>query len=428
MLKRWMSLLGLVCLAVLLTVLPVLWATAEPSQGFVQPASSIPSKYDWTKTTPWRGTHFSEGLAAVCYDNDRRCGYMNKAGELVIMTEFTFADSFHDGMAGVSMKASRISQYRPNRNYPKYGFIDKSGKMVIPRKFDLFGNFSEGLAAVKIQDRWGYINKQGKLVIRPRFYDASEFHGGVASVHINGGRDAIINTKGRIIRIFRSRQELPNLGTLVKREPPHFSEGLIPAFDNRRGFGYMNSKGRLVVPYQFSSADSFVEGLAAVSKRVSLSDNTSELTFAGYIDKNGKVVISLNVEELKSNGMMNQPFDFSEGLALVRGKSECKYIDRVGRTTITITNTLDCESFSNGLALIAPDVSASIQSNESKDGAYYIDKSGRTIFALNFRDVSSFFQEGLAYAILTTQPHSRQNDVYLDTQGKVAFRSPFRND
>jgi hypothetical protein len=100
----------------------------------------------------------------------------------------------------------------------------------------------------------------------------------------------------------------------------------------------------------------------------------------------------------------------------------------VGETTIKIANTINCESFHNSLARIYPDVSASVPSQESKDGAYYIDKSGRTIFALNSRDVSSFFQEGLASAILITEPHSRQDDVYLDTQGKVAFRSPFRGD
>ncbi|MFH5163641.1 WG repeat-containing protein [Campylobacter coli] len=53
----------------------------------------------------------------------------------------------------------------------KYGFIDKSGKIVIEPKFDGVGNFSEGLAKVKLNGKYGFIDKSGKIVIEPKFDD-----------------------------------------------------------------------------------------------------------------------------------------------------------------------------------------------------------------------------------------------------------------
>ncbi|APA52029.1 hypothetical protein BLD35_02145 [Campylobacter coli] len=51
----------------------------------------------------------------------------------------------------------------------KYGFMDKNGKIVIEPKFDGVGNFSEGLAAVGLNGKWGFIDKNGEFAIKPKF-------------------------------------------------------------------------------------------------------------------------------------------------------------------------------------------------------------------------------------------------------------------
>jgi hypothetical protein len=49
----------------------------------------------------------------------------------------------------------------------KWGFIDKVGNIVVKPKFDYISSFSEGLAKVDISNRYGYIDKTGKYVWEP---------------------------------------------------------------------------------------------------------------------------------------------------------------------------------------------------------------------------------------------------------------------
>lgn len=46
----------------------------------------------------------------------------------------------------------------------KHGFIDKTGKIVIAAQFDEAGDFSGGIAAVAIDQKLGYIDKTGKYI------------------------------------------------------------------------------------------------------------------------------------------------------------------------------------------------------------------------------------------------------------------------
>ena len=75
-----------------------------------------------------------------------------------------------------------------------------------------------------------------------------------------------------------------------------FSEGLA-AVQKDGKWGYIDTKGRLVIDYQFDSAAYFSEGLAFVEKNNK-----------GYIDTNGKMVINLE----KTTG-----YAFTNGVAYV---------------------------------------------------------------------------------------------------------------
>jgi hypothetical protein len=49
-------------------------------------------------------------------------------------------------------------------NDKKFGFMDKSGKIVIPIQFKEAGCFCDGRAAVEVKGKWGFIDTSGKLV------------------------------------------------------------------------------------------------------------------------------------------------------------------------------------------------------------------------------------------------------------------------
>ena len=81
---------------------------------------------------------FSEGLAP--YREDRRKGFINKKGEVVIPAQFSEVYSFIDGHAVV-------------RDFDhKYGMIDKNGNIVVPLEYKGCRNNTKGYAIVVLQD------------------------------------------------------------------------------------------------------------------------------------------------------------------------------------------------------------------------------------------------------------------------------------
>ena len=76
-----------------------------------------------------------------------------------------------------------------------------------------------------------------------------------------------------------------------------FSQGLA-AVQRDGKWGYIDTKGRLVIDYQFDSAEKFSEGLAFVVQNKK----------RGYIDSSGKMVINLD----KATG-----YPFTNGIAYV---------------------------------------------------------------------------------------------------------------
>jgi len=44
----------------------------------------------------------------------------------------------------------------------KWGYINKVGTMVVPARYEEAHRYSEGLAAVKVEHKWGFIDQTGK--------------------------------------------------------------------------------------------------------------------------------------------------------------------------------------------------------------------------------------------------------------------------
>ncbi len=127
---------------------------------------------------------------------DKKWGYVDKSGEVIIEPQFTFTRSFSEGLAAVQIGE-------------KWGYIDSSGRLVIPAQFEAAGSFSEGLARVALGGLYGYINKNGIMVIAPQFpvaiapdapQDSFEgaFRQGLASISRDAG-EAYIDTTGKFM-------------------------------------------------------------------------------------------------------------------------------------------------------------------------------------------------------------------------------------
>jgi hypothetical protein len=262
-------------------------------------------------------------------------GAIDKSGKTVIAPKFRQMDQFSEGMA----IASNIPQpdpfaFRENVPMPLYGYSDLDGNWAISPQYKKARRFKEGLAAVQMADKmWGFINRSGAYVFKPQFAFASDFEGGYATV-VTGKpgtyRVNLIDHEGKAL----VQPLFDPLGQLIIHpdyeraedekdsrrsnenftQPPHyerliFKEGLARVravkdktvnkidFEGDHYFlthyeshiGFLDSKGNLVIPPQFTEAEDFKNALAKVK-----GDNN----LWGYIDETGHFVVPLKCKEL----------------------------------------------------------------------------------------------------------------------------------
>ena len=125
-------------------------------------------------------------------------------------------------------------------------------------------------------------------------------------------------------------------------------------------------QGELVIPFDYTDAYSFKEGLAAVRQKGKY----------GFIDYSGNVVIPFKYNSV-------QPF--SEGMARVSIKDKYGYINRTGEVMIPIESKKLSFDFHEGLAL----------GWGPQGGVGYFDKHGNVVIPYEYRFGSSF-HNGLA--------------------------------
>jgi hypothetical protein len=124
---------------------------------------------------------------------------------------------------------------------------------------------------------------------------------------------------GEFLKKMRKLKEIQEIATLI----PY-----------RKGdkCGYIDKKGKIVIPIQYDDADFFSEGLASVKINGKW----------GYVDKKGNMVVP---------PVYDDAWLFSEGLAQVKINGKWGYIDKRGRMVIPAVYD-DAGSFSEGLAQV----------------------------------------------------------------------------
>jgi hypothetical protein len=308
---------------------------------------------------------FAEGLARVGLAPPG-WGFIDRKGIMLIQAKFGAAGGFAEGLAPVSPNAPPISLLSPETmsglagqdlqplpmpiSEQKWGFVDQQGNVVIPPQFETTAGFAEGLAPVQQEGKWGAINNKGEFVI-----------------------------------------PLQDLGEIAG-----FREGLAK-FASKHGwdfpFGYLDLKGRQVIPPQFSVAGDFSEGLAYASK-----DHPLQLKKYGYIDRQGQFVIPPGFELAG---------DFAEGLAAVRSGKSFGYIDKTGK--MVISPQFDyAGKFSQGLAPV---------SREDRYG--YIDKTGKIVIPLEFFWACEFSEDRALVQVAAPPAGKRGKFAFIDQSGKI---------
>jgi hypothetical protein len=318
---------------------------------------------------------FSEGLCVAENRADGKKGYIDRTGRVVIPFRYDAAGAFREGTAYVRVaEADGIIDQRGRwvvqpgrygalsclsegrcafRKGDLWGFLDaRSGKVVLPPAYKEAGigaglAFREGLCLVKNEaGERVYIDRDGRVRIRLPNADwrGAHFWEGLARVTVrpsssNGGpldwgRTPIEYRSGFMDRDGRMVIE-PRFGTAGD-----FSEGLAPVTVTEDGsfgydmdeltgettpfpdapepppaWGFINTKGEVVVPMVYEKALGFREGLAPVRQGGKW----------GYIDRQGRMVIGAGFEDARR---------FRKGIAEVVIGGKVAYIDKSGNLVV----------------------------------------------------------------------------------------------
>ncbi|HEX3253432.1 MAG TPA: WG repeat-containing protein [Pyrinomonadaceae bacterium] len=307
---------------------------------------------------------FSEGLAVVQVDG--KWGYIDTSGRIVIEPKYSVARKFSEGLARVQASGEAYSYGG------LWGFINRSGQFVIAAQLgELEGvsedayDFHDGLAMIQAGGLTGFIDKAGNTVISPRFQYAYPFNEGLATATEGSERKwGYIDTTGAWV--VTPRFDSASL----------FSNGFGPVSLNGT-CGYVDKTGELKLIPRFKRAEkdcaavwgSFDSGLS----RWMIGDKY------GFINTRGDVVIKPEFD---------LTFDFAEGMAFVKKNGKYGFVDQTGKLAIE-PQFYFARDFRNGLAKVG----------FAPDGWGYIDKSGHFVWKQNAgpaadEQASGFFQFG----------------------------------
>ncbi|MGP1612778.1 MAG: WG repeat-containing protein [Catonella sp.] len=255
----------------------------------------IPIKYD-------NIGEFVDGQAKA--EREGKKVYVNYKGDEIEKTPFIFKGKgyVHDFNNGVALVNDNLSKYGLEN---RYGYIDEKGKVITPFEYDYAEDFKDGLAIVHIWPDYYYINTKGKK-ISEGYANIKKFSEGMAAVGsgLMGWHYGYINKKGKKV--------IP----LEYEEAGEFHEGLAAVGDEGK-YGYINKKGKKITKLKYDRADDFSEGKAAVKKGKKY----------GYIDKAGKEIIQMKYDEA---------YEFKNGIALVKKNGKYGYIDKKGKIVIPL--------------------------------------------------------------------------------------------
>ena len=219
---------------------------------------------------------FSDGLCRQFDPENNKAFFIDKTGKVVFECAGG-ANDFHEGLAAVGKDISDNEEEYMWR----VGFVDKTGFEVIPFTFNRVGNFSEDLCWAESDSHCGFINKSGKFEITGDWktlilFEDTEgedplfpaFCEGLAWVCNQDGKFGYIDTTGKVVVPFRYEPGFNEECEWFDQQPTFdFHQGIARVWDKASGlYGFIDQEGNEVFPCQFDEAEDVSEGIALVKK------------------------------------------------------------------------------------------------------------------------------------------------------------------
>lgn len=393
------------------------------------PASNCTGKWGFIDTLGKQHTDFKYSKVYPFYHGeaigktDSGFQFINCKGDVLCQAKFADVSYFKEGYAMVESNG-------------KWGFIDKSGTLVTPCIYDQVYNFKDSFAIVEQNGKKGFINTSGRPITAVVYDNVYEFCNGFARV-VQNEKEGLVNQAGKEIvrceykychsKVLNGLTTVTDLegyqylidtfGNIINRhkygcieDSFNYNDSIIPKYlpvckerefwRRNAHYGYINLKGKEVIPTIFESAQVFQNGIALVryhgmmqhidttgaiirlptipghyghiySFSQALAQVTDSFGYWGFIDKTGKEVIRCNYEAAKP---------FKNGLAAVMLDGRWGYINRAG-TMVIKPLFEDAESFAENRALV------------KKNGKYgFINEKAKIVIRCRYKNAGSFSQ------------------------------------
>jgi hypothetical protein len=262
--------------------------------------------------------------------------------------------------------------------------------------------FVNGKAIVTFSDTMGLISLTGEITVLPEIKDLENFANGFAAGHTRKDEACIVDTSGKIVKLFNDYSSVGN-----------FNKDGITEFNHKNGMiGLLDKNFKEIIPAKYEQIQECKDGLLIAKLgdhwgAVDMNDKTvipfeyiyldavddlgliraSKLSGEGFIDKTGKIMVPLTYARL---------FPFTENLAIFEAK-EPGYFGLINSTGSIIVKPLYTEirEFKNSMAMI----STSVYDNDAAKSVTkygYLDTSGKEVIPQKYTGATEFSKEGFA--------------------------------
>ena len=131
----------------------------------------------------------------------------------------------------------------PHNADRKYGYVDRNGKVVIPPTFDFADGFSGNFATVAVKGMLGLIDTNGRIVVNPQYLEL-RYDPRIRLAYAKNQQKLVgfVDSTGRTVVDFKYRQA-----------DYHFKGDYIVVEDEDERHGVVDLNGRVVVPLQYAA-------------------------------------------------------------------------------------------------------------------------------------------------------------------------------
>lgn len=221
-----------------------------------------------------------------------RYGMMNLNGDTILPFTFLSARLFPEGFCATSI-ADEVRHTR------LFGLYDLDGKQVLPHEYESIAAFYCGRAIVKKDGKYGIIDETGKVLVINEYGRIDRFYKDYALVYTSSKKGPI-----KIGVIDKSGREVVPAIYQWGDYACTFIEGMSAMSLNGK-YGFLNTKGEVVIPFKYVRVESFEGGIAKV---------WLDWKYVGYINTKGEEVVPINFDPMDQANLRRYCDKFIIGL------------------------------------------------------------------------------------------------------------------